>query len=59
MLTRSKFQQLCQFTATTAARHINRLKEEHKLQNINTYYQPFYVPMPGYYGKPEMKDTSL
>ena len=44
------------FTPTTAARQIKRLKEEEKkLKNINTYYNPIYVPMPGYYGKAEMK----
>ncbi len=33
-----------------------RLKEEEKkLKNINTYYNPIYVPMPGYYGKAEIK----
>ena len=42
---------------TTAARHIKRLKEEKKLQNINTRQSPVYVPMPGYYGKPEVEDT--
>ena len=36
ILTRPDFQGLCNFTATTAARHIRRLKEEKKLQNINT-----------------------
>ena len=40
-----------------AARHIKRLKEEKKLQNINTRQSPVYVPMPGYYGKPEVEDT--
>ena len=51
ILTRPDFQGLCNFTATTAARHIRRLKEEKKLQNINTYYNPIYAPMPGYYGR--------
>ena len=56
ILTRSDFQRLCGFTPTTAARHIKRLKEEEKkLKNINTYYNPIYVPMPGYYGKAEIK----
>lgn len=49
VLTRSDFQGLCNFTASTAARHIKRLKEEKKLKNINTYYNPIYIPMPGYY----------
>ena len=48
------FQGLCNFTATTAARHIRRLKEEKKLQNINTYYNPIYAPMPGYYGRAKL-----
>ena len=56
VLTRSDFQRLCGFTPTTAARHIKRLKEEKKLKNINTYYNPIYMPMPGYYGKAEIKE---
>lgn len=56
MLTRIDFQRLCGFTSTTAARHIKRLKEEKKLNNIHTYYNPIYVPMPGYYGKTEIKE---
>ena len=51
ILTRRDLQQICTFTQTTATRHLKRLKEEKKLQNINTYHQPIYVPMPGYYGK--------
>jgi putative DNA-binding protein len=54
ILTRPDFQGLCNFTATTAARHIRRLKEEKKLQNINTYYNPIYAPMPGYYGRAKL-----
>ena len=57
ILTRSDFQGLCKLTLTTAARHIKRLKEEKKLQNINTRQSPVYVPMPGYYGKPEVEDN--
>ena len=57
ILTRSDFQGLCKLTLTTAARHIKLLKEEKKLQNINTRQSPVYVPMPGYYGKPEVEDT--
>ena len=54
ILTRPDFQGLCNFTATTAARHIRRLKEEKKLQNINPYYNPIYAPMPGYYGRAKL-----
>ena len=54
ILTRPDFHGLCNFTATTAARHIRRLKEEKKLQNINTYYNPIYAPMPGYYGRAKL-----
>ena len=54
ILTRPDFQGLCNFTAPTAARHIRRLKEEKKLQNINTYYNPIYAPMPGYYGRAKL-----
>ena len=57
ILTRSDFQGLCKLTLTTAARHIKRLKEEKKLQNINTRQSPVYIPMPGYYGKPEVEDN--
>ena len=56
ILTRSDFQGLCKLTLTTAARHIKRLKEEKKLQNINTRQSPVYIPMPGYYGKPEVEN---
>lgn len=57
VLTRRDFQGLCGFAPTTAARQIKRLKEEEKkLKNINTYYNPIYMPMPGYYGKAEIKE---
>ncbi|WP_195406222.1 HU family DNA-binding protein [Bacteroides congonensis] len=56
ILTRSDFQRVCGFTPTTAARHIKRLKEEKKLKNIHTYYNPIYMPMPGYYGMAEIKE---
>jgi len=26
------------------------------LQNINTRQSPVYIPMPGYYGKPEVEN---
>lgn len=53
ILTRPDFEKLCGLTTSTATRQIRRLKEEKKLQNINSYYNPIYVPMPGWYGKPE------
>ena len=56
ILTRSDFQRVCGFTPTTAARHIKRLKEEKKLKNIHTYYNPIYMPIPGYYGMAEIKE---
>ena len=59
ILTRSDFQRLCGFTPTTAARHIKRLKEEKKLKNIHTYYNPIYMPMPGYYGMAEIKEDTI
>ena len=37
--------------------HVERSKlkpHSKKLKNINTYYNPIYVPMPGYYGKAEI-----
>lgn len=55
ILTRTDFQGICKFTVTTATRQLKRLKEEKKILNINTTYQPIYVPAPGYYGKPEIE----
>ena len=51
VLTRRDFERLCMLTTTTASRYIHRFKEEGKLKNINTAYQPIYVPAPGYFGK--------
>ena len=50
ILTRKDFETVCHLTRTTAFRQLKRLKEEGKLQNINTRVQPIYVPCPGYYG---------
>ena len=41
----------CQFTQIMASRHIQRLKEQGKIENIGTRFQPIYVPRSGYYGK--------
>ena len=49
VITRHDFQVLCTMTRVTAGRHINRLIEAKKLKNINTRYQPIYVPVPGNY----------
>lgn len=50
-LTRRRFEHLCGFTRTMALKHINRLIQEKRLKNTNTYNQPIYVPTPGNYGK--------
>ena len=50
-LTRRRFEQLCDFTPTTASRHLKRLIEEGRLKNTNTRQNPVYEPMKGYYGK--------
>ena len=50
-LTRRRFEQLCNFTPTTAARHLKRLIEEGRLKNTNTKQSPVYEPVKGYYGK--------
>ena len=43
ILTRKDFQRLCEFTQSTAIRHIHRLLEEGRLKNINTTRNPIYV----------------
>lgn len=50
-LTRRRFEQLCDFTPTTAARHLKRLMDEGRLKNTNTKQSPIYEPVKGYYGK--------
>jgi len=50
-LTRRRFEQLCNFTPSTAARHLKRLMEEGRLKNTNTKQSPIYEPVKGYYGK--------
>lgn len=50
-LTRRRFEQLCDFTTTTASRHLKRLIEEGRLKNTNTKQSPVYEPVKGYYGK--------
>ncbi len=50
-LTRRRFEQLCNFTPSTASRHLKRLLEEGRLRNTNTKQSPVYEPMKGYYGK--------
>lgn len=42
-LTRKRLEELCHLTPSTATRHINRLKEEGKIKNINTRLQPVFV----------------
>lgn len=50
-LTRRRFEQLCDFTPSTAARHLKRLLDEGRLKNTNTKQSPVYEPVKGYYGK--------
>ena len=50
-LTRRRFEQLCDFTPSTAARHLKRLQEEGRLKNTNTKQSPVYEPVKGYYGR--------
>ena len=50
-LTRKKFEKLCEFTPTTAARHLKRLIDEGRLKNTNTKQSPVYEPVKGYYGR--------
>lgn len=50
-LTRRRFEQLCDFTPTTAARHLKRLIQEGRLKNSNTKQSPVYEPVKGFYGR--------
>lgn len=50
-ITRQRFEQLCGFTSSTAARHLKRLLEEGRLKNTNTKQSPVYEPVKGYYGR--------
>lgn len=50
-LTRRRFEQLCNFTPSTAARHLKRLLDEGRLKNTNTKQSPVYEPVKGYYGR--------
>lgn len=42
-LRRSDFQRLCGMMKTTAMRHIRRLRDEGKLENLGSLMQPIYV----------------
>lgn len=48
-LTRRDFQRTCHLTKSTALKHIKRLVEEKKLQNIGLSKFPVYIPVPGNY----------
>lgn len=50
VLTRRLFQFEFSLTRTTAGRILNRLREENKLKNISTRFNPIYIPAPGYFG---------
>lgn len=49
-LRRTDFQSLCGMVRSTAMRHIRRLRDEGKLENMGGLMQPIYVPGKGYYG---------
>lgn len=51
IITRSSFQHLCNLCESTAYRHIKRLVEEGKLQNVSTPRNPVYMPCEGWYRK--------
>lgn len=50
VMVRYDFQEVCGMTRTTANRHLRRLLDEGKLQNVGRRIQPIYVAAPGYYG---------
>lgn len=50
-LTRVQFERLCGFTTSTAQRHLRRLVQERRIQNIHTSQHPLYEPAKGFYGK--------
>lgn len=50
-LTRVQFERLCGFTTSTAQRHLRRLVQEGRIQNIHTSQHPLYEPVKGFYGK--------
>ena len=50
-LTRVQFERLCGFTTSTAQRHLRRLVQEERIQNIHTSQHPLYEPVKGFYGK--------
>ena len=50
-LTRRRYEQICDFTPSTAARPLKRLLDEGRLKNTNTKQSPVYEPVKGYYGK--------
>lgn len=50
---RYDFQYLCGMARSTAMRHIRRLRDEGKLNNMGGAMQPIYVPGNGYYGNNE------
>lgn len=49
IITRRRFQYLCEMTQITASRYIKKLITEKKLQNLGTTHQPIYTPVPGNY----------
>lgn len=50
-LTRFQFERLCGLTTSTAQRHLRRLVQEGRIQNIHTSQHPLYEPVKGFYGR--------
>ena len=50
-LTRVQFERLCGLTTSTAQRHLRRLVQEGRIQNIHTSQHPLYEPVKGFYGR--------
>lgn len=50
-LTRIQFERLCGLTTSTAQRHLRRLVQEGRIQNIHTSQHPLYEPVKGFYGR--------
>ncbi len=57
-ITRSEMQHVCSLTRYMAAKHISRLVEEGRLENIGYAGHPVYVPVPGNFGTPLQEENA-